>query len=144
MRTLIDANVFISYLLPTKDSQKSTTIQTIVEAGFSGQYTIVFPQELIAEIRKKVKEKTYLAKYITSEDVEEFVKLLETVAEFLEPITEEIPAVTRDAKDDYLLAYATVGQCDYLVSGDPDLLVLKKVGKLQIVSPSEFYQILKR
>ena len=144
MRTLLDANVFISYLLPTKDSEKSETIHAIVDAGFEGKYTHVFPQELLDEMQKKLKNKPYLVEHIRQEDAEEFISLLSGVAELVPPITEDIPAVTRDVKDDYLLAYATVGECDYLVTGDPDLLVVKQVGKLKIVKPAAFYEILKK
>ena len=64
------------------------------------------------------------------------------MGELLTPITEEIPEVTRDAKDDYLVAYAMVGECDCLVTGDPDLFVVKKIGQLQIVSPAAFQKML--
>jgi uncharacterized protein len=142
MKVLLDANIFISYLLPTKDSEKSTTIQSIVDAGFAGQYTVVFPQELLSEMRKKIQEKPYLIKHIRQEEMEQFITLLTSVGELLTPITEEIPVVTRDAKDDYLVAYAMVGECDYLVTGDPDVLVVKKIGHLQIVSPAAFQKII--
>lgn len=54
-----------------------------------------------------------------------------------------VTALTRDPKDDYLLAYALVGQADYLVTGDHDLLALQHVGDTQIVTTSEFWEILK-
>jgi len=144
MRVLIDANVFISYLLPKKDSKKSETIHTIVDAGFEGIYTSIFPQELIDEIKKKLTEKPYLVKHISKEDGEEFIALLMNVVEILPPIAEDIPEVTRDKKDDYLLAYGLVGECDYLVSGDPDLLELKQIEDLKIIKPSEFYKVLNK
>ena len=49
-----------------------------------------------------------------------------------------MPSVTRDRKDDYLLAYAVVGRADYLVTGDRDLLVLGEVEGVRIVSPAGF------
>jgi len=142
MRILFDANVFISYLLPTKQSNKADKIHAIIEAGFERKYTHVFPQELLDEIQKKIAEKPYLVKNITKEDAMEFIAILSEVAEILPPITEEIPAVSRDIQDDYLLAYATVGECEYLVTGDDDLLVLKQVGDVKIVSPADMYEIL--
>jgi putative PIN family toxin of toxin-antitoxin system len=142
MRVLLDANILISYLLPTKASKKSTTIHSIVDAGFAGKYTLVFPQELLLEMRKKIREKPYLTKHIRPEEMEQFLTLLTSVGALLTPITEEIPVVTRDAKDDYLIAYAMVGECDYLVTGDPDVLVIEKIGQLQIVSPAAFRKII--
>jgi uncharacterized protein len=69
--------------------------------------------------------------------------VLLAVGEVIQPIEQSIPAVTRDRKDDYLLAYAVVGAADYLVTGDEDLLVLKHVGRLRIVSPPAFAGILR-
>lgn len=143
MRVLIDANVFISYLLPAKNSEKSESVDTIIDAGFAGKYTIFFPQELLSEIKKKLAEKPYLVKYISQEDGEEFVSLITGIAELLPPITEEIPEVTRDKKDDYLLAYGLVGECEYLVSGDPYLLELQQVEGFKIITPRKFFEILK-
>jgi predicted nucleic acid-binding protein len=50
--------------------------------------------------------------------------------------------VGRDVKDDYLLAYAVVGDADYLVTGDEDLLVVGKIGSVNITSPSAFLELL--
>ena len=66
------------------------------------------------------------------------------IAELIPPISSGgssktvLPVVTRDAKDDYLLAYALVGQADYLVTGDEDLLVLQEIEGLKIVNPTQF------
>lgn len=59
-------------------------------------------------------------------------------------IPDPIPAVIRDRDDDYLLAHALVGEADYLVTGDDDLTPLGRVGKLKIVSPSDFARALNR
>ena len=49
--------------------------------------------------------------------------------------------VTRDPKDDYLLAHATIGRCDFLVTGDRDLLDIQKIDRLSIITPGEFAEI---
>jgi len=54
-----------------------------------------------------------------------------------------LPEKSRDKKDNFLLAMAELGHSDYLVTGDHDLLVLKKHGSAIIVTPSEFQAILK-
>ena len=59
-------------------------------------------------------------------------------AEQMPPIGAKIPAVSRDPKDDYLPTYALVAKADYLVTGDKDLLVLKQVGQVKILSPKDF------
>ncbi|HRO24267.1 MAG TPA: putative toxin-antitoxin system toxin component, PIN family, partial [Promineifilum sp.] len=67
---------------------------------------------------------------------------LRTVAEEIPRIEQTIPAIARDAKDDYLLAYAVVEQADYLVTGDKDLLVLEEIARVKIVSTVAFADLL--
>ena len=76
--------------------------------------------------------------------MKEFVAILSAVSETVTKITEKIPAVTRDPKDDYLLAYGLVGEADYLVTGDEDLLVLRQVEDVRIVTASQFWEVLEK
>lgn len=50
--------------------------------------------------------------------------------------------ICRDEKDDFLLNLAIDGNADYLVTGDKDLLILKKVNKTKILTYSELLEIL--
>lgn len=50
----------------------------------------------------------------------------------------KLPGVTRDPKDDAVVACAVEGKADYIVSGDKDLLVLGTYQDIQIVTPSQF------
>lgn len=140
-RVLIDANIFISYLLPTR---KPGIIQTVTEAALGGAFTLLFPLGLARELAEKVATKRYLASRISADTFATFLHLLTSVAETLPPIPDPIPVVTRDRDDDYLLAHALVGEADYLVTGDDDLTPLGRVGKLKIVSPSDFARALNR
>lgn len=51
-------------------------------------------------------------------------------------------AVTRGPNDDHLLAYAVVGEADYLVTGDKDLLVIQRVGDVKIITPVDFASLI--
>lgn len=50
--------------------------------------------------------------------------------------------LSRDAKDNYLLALAIDAEADYLVTGDDDLRVLERIGKTKIVRMGEFVEAL--
>lgn len=50
---------------------------------------------------------------------------------------------SRDSKDDFLLSLAVDGKATYLITGDKDLLVLKKIKKTKIVSIANYFQELK-
>ena len=78
----------------------------------------------------------------TLDGFEDLIDILSLGAVAVPDIPGDIPALTRDPKDDYLLACAVVGQADYIVTGDDDLLVLKEVEGVRMVSAGEFWQIL--
>jgi putative PIN family toxin of toxin-antitoxin system len=144
MRVLLDTNIYISYLLSGQQSPKSETIKTIIESALLGQYTLLFPAPLFAEIVEKLANKPYLTKHIQKAEAAEFFSLIHAVSEEIAAITSPIPHICRDADDNYLLAYALVGACDYLVTGDRDLLTLTQIEALTITSPEEFQKILQR
>ena len=141
MRALFDTNIFISYLLPTTEEGP---IVEIVEAAITGAFTLLLPEEVVAEFSRTVARKPYLAQRIDLADAETLINELKEGAEVITAIGVPIPVVTRDRKDDYLLAYALLGQADYLVTGDKDLLVLGQVDQVQIVRPAEFLETLLR
>ncbi len=39
-----------------------------------------------------------------------------------------------DIKDNFLLSLAVSGKADYLVSGDSDLLIIKRIGRTKILN----------
>ena len=51
----------------------------------------------------------------------------------------DIPRVCRDPNDDPILETAVSGRCRCLVTGDRDLLVLKKHEGVSLVSPADFW-----
>ena len=135
MRALLDTNILISYLLNRK---AGSPITQVVEAGILGVYTLLLPEALLDEFTSRIPTKPYLAQRITASEMAQFAAILTANGETIPAITETIPAVTRDPKDDYLLAYAVVGQADYLITGDADLLVLQRVQGVHICRPREF------
>lgn len=52
--------------------------------------------------------------------------------------------ICRDADDDNILALAKDNQVDYIITGDDDLLVLKKFDSIPITNPREFWNIIKK
>jgi hypothetical protein len=135
-RVLIDANVLISYLLRPDEAG---AVRAILRAFLKERFTLLVPEALLRELVATVRGKRRLAGRITSQDLETFLSSLEEFGEGVREIREPIPAVTREPKDDYLLAYALVGTADYLITGDKDLLALRgQVPGLAIVTPAEF------
>ncbi len=139
IRALLDANIFISYLLR---QGAAGTIAQLISAAVERQYVLLLPEDLLQEMVKAITRKLALSRRIRPEEAQALISILLQVGEQIEPVGEEVPAVSRDPKDTYLLAYALIGQAGYLVTGDKDLLVLDPVGMLRIVSPADFVAVL--
>ena len=140
LRVLIDTNVLISYLL-----QPDTlgAVQAVLRAFLEERFTLLVPGALLQELLVTGRGKRRLVKRIPPEDLTTFIAVLEEFGEAVGEITEPIPMVTRDPKNDYLLAYALVGEADYIVTGDKDLLELQgQITGLEILTPAQFIDML--
>lgn len=98
-------------------------------------FTVVYPFWLIDEIRKTW-SKPSLAGRIRVDDLEQLIGFVEEGGFLI--YAPYVPAVSRDPKDDPFLACVQGADCDYLVTGDLDLLTLKTYGRTHIVTPAEF------
>jgi uncharacterized protein len=139
MRVLLDTNVLVSYLLATSEDSPALRI---VRAAAHGEFILLLPEDLADELTAVVSRKRYLHGHISAAHLRELGDLLGQICEVVPRITERVPAVTRDSKDDYLLACALLSQADYLVTGDDDLLCLGPIDPLLIVSPRDFLAVL--
>ncbi len=139
MRAVLDTNVYISFLLaPTADRP----VATIVRAGVAGRYELVISQNLLVELVDKVENKLYLSKRIERTVLNDFVHILEQNAIYAPSLVGNIPAISRDPKDDYLIVDAVLSNAEFLITGDQDLLVLDPLDSLRILTPQVFLKVL--
>ena len=71
-------------------------------------------------------------------EVKEYLHILGLHSETIEPVVFS-KTVCRDPKDDFILGTAVAGKAHYLISGDKDLLSLKRYHSIQILSPRDFW-----
>ena len=135
---LLDANVWISFLLGPRPGSAIDQVARIVLAG---DFELVAPQELLDELRLVYANSTYLRERIPGSDFDVFMSEFLAGARMLLS-TLGGKTYTRDPKDDYLIEYALMHDIDFLVTGDQDLLAVKPVGRLQIVTPRQFLELL--
>ena len=133
LKAVIDSNVFISGLL------NPGIASAIIDWLKSDQFQVVYPEQLIVEIRRISTSK--LAGRIRHDDLTELLELITNRGQLVAP--EEIPAVCRDPSDDIYLACAVVANCDFLVTGDRDFHSINESKAIKIVTPAEFLSILK-
>ena len=122
MRVLLDANVLLRALLPSRNPSRAVSV--ILTAAVSGQFTALLPPELIAEVLANAATKPYLAQRIGHERAAALIGTLSVKGEEVAPLKGPFPARSRNPEDDYLFAYAEAAQADYLVSDDADVLTV--------------------
>ena len=130
LRIIIDTNLWISYILSKKLDQLDELI-------FSNRSQLLFSLELLEEIEATIK-KPKLKKYFDETSLDE---MFITFEPFIDLVNVKSKVnICRDSKDDFLLALAKDGKADYLLTGDKDLLEIKKFGKTIILTISEFLE----
>ncbi len=141
MRVLIDTNVFLSYILAPAEPRVVTTVITMCLTD--DDIDLLIPPEQISEITATVTGKRYFREHIPLTLIDDLVAQLMALGDML-PRLDEIASFSRDPKDDYLVAYGIVNEAEYLITGDQDLLVLDRVGELQVLSPAAFLEATRR
>lgn len=116
IRVVVDPGVFISALIGHRGSAPDIVVRAFVDERIS----VVASPSLLAELAR-VLARPKFARYADDRTRREFVERVRRHAMVVEdPV--DVPPITRDAKDDYLVALALREQVDALVSGDRDLL----------------------
>ena len=129
-RIIIDTNLWVSFLI-TKDFTK---LDDII---FSRQSILVFSQELLDEFLEVARRPKFRC-FFSNTDIEEILETIGEYADFID-VRSEIK-ICRDPKDNFLLSLSVDGKADFLLTGDKDLLDLKKIGETTIITISDFFQ----
>ncbi len=133
----MDTNVLISGLLVP-----GSPPQIVIDARLEGGFTLVTSPYLVegfihALSYPRIAERIRLAE----EDLNALTAALLSLAEVTTGRL-ALPGVTRDPKDDPVVACAKEGRADYIVTGDEDLLAVGEYEGIRIVTPRRFVDIL--
>jgi len=134
IRVVVDANVFVSAAISRGPSHR------IVSAIFMGQgVSAVVCPALLAEV-SSVLNRPRLQKRLSSARAQEFMDDLVTLLDIVaDPV--DVQPMTRDPKDDYLVALATEQGVDFIVTGDKDLLEWEEQMP-PVMTPAAFEELL--
>ena len=128
MIAVFDTNVLVAAFVSEGLCSK------LLRRGRNGQFSLAtFPfilQEFQQILTRKFKA--------TRKEIQEALQLIGQAATITVQPPWEIPDVCRDADDNQILACANAAKADYLVTGDDDLLVLKKFRSIRIIKPRDF------
>jgi putative PIN family toxin of toxin-antitoxin system len=127
-KVILDTNLWISFLITKNLSEIDELIQ-------DRKIKLLFSNELLDEFLTVAKRPKF-TKYFINEDLKEILRLFDYYGKLIKIKTKI--SESRDKKDNFLLSLAVDGKADFLVTGDSDLLILKKIKKTKIVSWSNF------
>jgi hypothetical protein len=137
VRAVLDTNVLISGLVSEEGAPRR-----ILDAWLEDRFTLVLSLYLIEEMVHVLSYPRIVKRLrLDEEELAPILAALLSRAEVV-PGRLRLPGVTRDPKDDPVVACAREGRADYIVSGDQDLLVLGEYEGIRIVTPRQFVEIL--
>jgi putative PIN family toxin of toxin-antitoxin system len=132
LRVVVDTNVIVSGLFwqgPPKQ---------LYHGLLNGQFNLLLTELLLDELRDVVTREKFKARFAAiGFSPSQFLLQYAVNAIMVEPADIRADAV-RDAKDRAVLGCAVGGEADFVVTGDNDLLVLKRYQSIPIVKVTEF------
>lgn len=131
MRVVLDTNVIIAAFAA------HGLCSEVFEVCLTG-HTIVISEHILSEVERGLIKKIRLPKNITAS----IIDYLRDIAEIFVPQQIEDSAC-RDIEDRKIIGTAISGNAQLIITGDDDLLTLKKFMKINIFTPREFWNRLK-
>ena len=128
MKVVLDSNVIIAAFAARGLS--SALFELCLD-----RHTIILSDFILAEVRRAFAQKLKMPQHSISK-IESYLREI-CVLSIFDKITKNI---CRDKDDDNIIALALSAKADFIITGDKDLLVLKKYRSIRIVSPREFWE----
>ena len=128
MIAVFDTNVLIAAIITEGICSK------ILRRARAGEVSLVSCPFITMELRRTLSKKFRLSH-------DELSSAMDPISDAISQVIEhslKVKDLCRDADDDNIIACAAAANADYLVTGDSDLLEIKKFQGIQIVTPRDF------
>ncbi len=132
MKVVLDTNVIIASLAARG------LCQSVFELCLD-RFEIIISSFLIAEVETNLSKKLKLPDRL----IREIIDFLSENATLID-VDEAPPGVCKDPDDARLLALAQKSGAACLITGDKDLLMIKKFASSKILSPRQFWETIKK
>ena len=135
MRVILDTNILLSALLSPLGAPAK-----LLDAWERKVFTLVVCDALIAELRNVASRPFFRARLRAST-----VELLAAGLQSFSLYCKNVPPgpVAPDPKDSYLLALAEASQAEFLVTGDKELVSVRRHKDTRILAPAAMIALLK-
>lgn len=134
MRIVLDTNILVSAALFTGNEFE------IIKKVEAGELLLILSPEIVEEFSRVLSRPKFS---LSEAEVSALLEYLLSISEIVIPRRKKTYKI-RDEADRIILECALTGRANYIVSGDQDLLALRRVGRVKIVSSSEFLEKYRR
>ena len=131
MRVVVDTNVVVSAILRDRVPEK-VLLFIIARPDFEW----VASPEILAEYREVLRRPKFALPDLVLAQWDE--RFREAITEWLVEISVSFP---RDVTDAKFLACALAADVDFLITGDRDFNEAQKLGRMKIISASQFHKL---
>jgi putative PIN family toxin of toxin-antitoxin system len=128
VKTVFDTNVLVAAFLTEGICSK------LLVRARKRDFDLVLCADIIKEFESILRSKFG----VTRSDLSDVRVVVSEAASEIHQKIDPIKSVCRDPDDDIILACAHQAGADYIVTGDEDLLVLKRYNNIQILRPRDF------
>jgi uncharacterized protein len=128
VKAVFDTNVLIAAFLT-----EGLCAKLLLRAR-RNEFSLVLCPFILQEFQKFLQIKIKSSR----QEIEMALSLLEEAASEINQPSISIERTCRDIDDDNILKCALASESDYVVTGDEDLLTLRKFGKTKIIKPRQF------
>ena len=103
------------------------------------EHTVIMSEQIFSEVKENLIKKVHIPKGI----VQNIIHYLEDIAETVLPDKVD-ESVCRDKNDVGIIGAAISGNARFIITGDNDLLCIRKHKGIEIINPRGFWSLLRR
>jgi putative PIN family toxin of toxin-antitoxin system len=140
VKAVLDTSVLVSAFLKPESLPGAA-----VRAGLEGHYGLCLSLDILAEAARTLRNKTRLCRkysYVDN-DVSFYIDRLVSASDVVTSLP-NTGLVSRDPDDDHVIAAAVASGARAIVTGDKDLLCLKRYLHIDMLSVREFLTIIEK
>lgn len=138
LRAVLDANVLVSALIRPEGTPGKIVSRWLAEKPFE----LVVSRAIIDEVRRAARyERVRKYMRLSQREAEALLAIVQASANLVTGTT-AIEGVAVDADDHKVLAAALEGDADFLVTGDQELLALRRHAGFRIITAAAFLAML--
>lgn len=130
LRAVLDPGVLIAALISPQGAPAQ-----LIALWIEGAFELVASPKLLDELGR-VLERPKFRRYASAEEARRYVEAIGRLALVVRDPA-DVPRVTEDPGDDYLVALGKAARANVIVSGDPHLTMLEDPNP-EVVTPREF------